>query len=645
MPGFEPTTEQQAMIDHNPANHARILAGPGTGKSATLVAFIDRLLNQPERPRIKLLTFTRAATQELTEKTLNHPAIAEERPSTIHSFAISILLQNPGTGNFPEPLRIADDWEYKNIVRPTLAQRAGVTVKKLDLLVQEMAAKWESLVPEQDPQVNPTDRSRFLGAWNEHRWIYGYTLLAELPDALRVAIRDHTDLQGINFNLLLVDEYQDLNACDLEVLTRLSQRGCVIVAAGDDDQSIYKFRRAAPEGIRRFLTDYVGALDYPLSITQRCGSRIVEWASYVIEGDPDRPTNRPRLRSLADSPPGEIAILSFAGQAAEAKGVAKLVQALIEKEVPASEILILLRGDHNASFSKPIKEALAEKEISCVDQDYVKRILADEGNRFFLEAVHLLVNRTDSIAWASLLRLTDRIGEGFLNYIYEKARGTQSQTHERLQFGVALLQAYQDNFADGPASVSGKAKNLVESVLHWIESHPIPETPENGWGRWMIETSLHEGIAPAPTDDLKELLLQVDSKMEPELGFGRYLGQIAPLGKDINLAKSDGVRIMSMAGSKGLTVRATIIVGVEEGIIPRPDADPAEERRLLYVGMTRAREFLFCTWARRRRGPTARAGRSSVGDRRQHSTFFAGGPIESEDAASFFQRFFTTRIN
>jgi ATP-dependent exoDNAse (exonuclease V) beta subunit len=71
--------------------------------------------------------------------------------------------------------------------------------------------------------------------------------------------------------------------------------------------------------------------------------------------------------------------------------------------------------------------------------------------------------------------------------------------------------------------------------------------------------------------------------------------------------ESPGVRIMTMIGSKGLTVRATIIAGLEDGIVPRPDADLAEERRLLYVAMTRAKEFLLCTWAGQRRGPTERA--------------------------------------
>src|SRR5205823_6438986 len=126
----------------------------------------------------------------------------------------------------------------------------------------------------------------------------------------------------------------------------LAARGSSIIGAGDDDQSIYSFRRAAPEGIRRFPEDYSGSANYPLSITQRCGQMIIDWASYVIEGDPDRPTDRARLTPAEGSPTGEVALLGFKSERAEAAGIALLVQTLVEREgIPAPDILVLLRGD------------------------------------------------------------------------------------------------------------------------------------------------------------------------------------------------------------------------------------------------------------------------------------------------------------
>ena len=152
----------------------------------------------------------------------------------------------------------------------------------------------------------------------------------------------------------------------------------------------------------------------------------------------------------------------------------------------------------------------------------------------------------------------------------------------------------------------------------------------------MIETA-GGPVVPSPSEDLAEMLVSLDGLLEADQGLDRYLGQIAPLGKDLALAESEGVRIMTMGGSKGLTVQATIIAALEEGIVPRPDTDLAEERRLLYVAMTRARRFLFGTWARRRRGPTARSGAPRVASRRQHSRFLDGGPVESEDGSEFLK--------
>jgi superfamily I DNA/RNA helicase len=141
----------------------------------------------------------------------------------------------------------------------------------------------------------------------------------------------------------------------------------------------------------------------------------------------------------------------------------------------------------------------------------------------------------------------------------------------------------------------------------------------------------------APSDALNELLVALDENAEPEQGLGRYLGQIWPLGQDRALAESAGVRIMTMAGAKGLTVRATIVAALEDEIIPRQEPPLGEERRLLYVALTRAREFVFGTWARRRTGPTSRVGGGAAITRRTLTRFLRDGPVASEDGARFIR--------
>jgi DNA helicase II / ATP-dependent DNA helicase PcrA len=632
MAPFVPTDEQSAILEHEVGHHARILAGPGTGKSATVIAWLSH--HNPDRTR--LLTFTRAATGELVQKLREREDIQIDKPSTIHAFCIAVLLRNGGVGEFPRPFRMADDWETDNIVEPTLARRLQIGRRDVVKLFSELAANWESLNPAESANVSAAARARFMGGWREHRQILGYGLLSELPFALRSALRDHPDLEGVDYRVLVVDEYQDLNACDLDVLRRIAARGCAIIAAGDDDQSIYSFRKAHPQGIRDFLDDYPGAAAYPLTLTRRCGRRIVEWANYVIQGDPDRPAERGELQCTEDAVDGEVGLLGFASNASEARGIARLIHHLIaDCGLPADEILILVRSDHNGLFTQPIKAALLQRNIPFSDPSEIREILALEENRRALSLLRLRINREDSLAWASLLHLTAGVGETFFNYVYDRARAGG------VTFGSALLASHQIEFPELSSALVTRARRLVESTIARIDNIQLPEEqPEAGWGQWISELFNDQGDVRI-SEGLRNLLVKIDERVEETDDLDRYLGQIAPVAKDIALEKNGRVRIMTLAGSKGLTVKATIIAGLETGLIPMDECDPSEERRLLYVGMTRSEQFLFGTWARTRRGPTARMGRVLPHDRRQLSQLINGGPVDPEDGTAYLDRIST----
>jgi DNA helicase-2/ATP-dependent DNA helicase PcrA len=625
MAPFVPTEEQNAILQHEVGRHARILAGPGTGKSATIIAWLSH--HNPVGAR--LLTFTRAATGELVNKLRAREDIQIETPSTIHAFCISVLMRNGGVGEFPRPFRMADDWETDTIVETSLARRLGIQKRDVGKLFLELAANWESLDPAEPADVAPDARVRFMGGWREHRQIMGYALLAELPFALRSALRDHPDLEGVEFRVLVVDEYQDLNACDLDVLRRIAARGCAIIAAGDDDQSIYSFRKAHPQGIRNFLDEYPGAVAYPLTLTRRCARRIVEWANYVIQGDPDRPVERGALQCAPAAIDGEVGLLGFPSNVAEARGIARLVRHLItDRDVPAEEILILVRSDHNGQFTQPIKDELTRLNIPFSDPRELREILAEPQNRRALSILRLLVNREDSLAWASLLHLADGIGDTFFTYVYDRARPAGAP------FGRALLETYREEFPELSRMLVQRATRLVEDTIARLDAMELPQArPEFGWGGWIVEQ-----FGGAISDSFRGLLANIDERIEATDELDRYLGQITPIAKDIALEKNGRVRIMTFAGSKGLTVRATIVAGLETGLVPMDDCDPSEERRLLYVAMTRSEEYLFGTWARTRRGPTARMGRTLPQGRRQLSELINGGPIDSVDGNEYLDR-------
>jgi len=623
---FDPTPEQHKLLKHDHLQHARVLAGPGTGKSSTVVAYMERLLASDPAPRLRLLTFTRSATSELAEKMAAVAGGKEIRPSTIHSFAISVLLANGGLGSFPEPLRIADEWENENIVLPSLMRQMGCGKKVIRKYIQEMASAWESLDAGADTPFTPAQRARFLGIWNEHRTVLGYTLLQELPYRLHEALVNEVDLERCAFDLLIVDEYQDLNACDLAVIRLLAEQyGCQVLGIGDDDQSIYSFRSAAPEGIRRFQEDYPGSFDYPLTVTLRCGRRIIEWANHVIRQNTDRPADRADLCPGENNPDGEVALYSFQNDASEAKGVAALVHKMMtDGKFEASEILVLLRGDHNQTFSKPIKKALDTLGITYADTSWVDVLLETTSHRMFLALLRLAAVANDSLAWATVLCLTKGVGDAFFDQVYEHAKSKQCT------FADALLALASSEFAGLSATSARRAKATIDAASAWIENVNVPEEmPEGGWTAWLRELPPLP-VGNAPTAELFDLMGSVELLIDDDIDLGRFLNQLAPLGKDIANTRADGVRIMSLASSKGLTVKGTIIAACEDGVIPREGQDRSEEARLMYVGMTRAREVLYCTWARRRSGPTARAGRASVRKPRRPCGFFDSGPVKSQ---------------
>ena len=627
---WTPTTEQVAVINHDSTRNARLLAGPGTGKSATIIRFLARAAEDDGRAG-RLLTFTRAATNELAQKVMEHGEMLG-RPSTIHSFSIATLLANPGTSGLPEPIRIADDWERKRLIHPHLRRIIGCTVKMVERCEREMASNWEGLAPDVNPEVPDEVRARFAGAWEQHRRVFGYSLLSELPFRLLRALQDHPNLDLGEWDYLVVDEYQDLNRCDLRVLREIARRGRPLVAVGDDDQSIYSFRKAHPAGIQQFLVDYPGAAGYMLSVSHRCGREILAWANHVIQGLPGRPA-KPALTPAPQCGDGEARYLRFTDWAQEVEGVARLVAWLVnDRDIAPEDIAVMFRTNHNNAWSGPLADRLSSLGIPVADPDEIKVILGELENRRMLAVARLVADREDSLAWWTLLSLTNGIGEATHDHFYERAVSTDRT------FAAQLLDDHELGYPDLGTRQKNAVGNVVASVLPLLDAveRDLADLGEEGWGHWMVR---HADMLGPASREFRDLLEELDDHIDRAEGLRRFLGQVQPVGKDLRSGRpAQTVRLMSMTASKGLTVRAAIVVGVEEGIIPRPDEDQGEERRLLYVAMTRATEYLFLTWSGRRTGPTARAGQPRVGRGRNRSPFLTHGPVDSESGMEYLDR-------
>jgi DNA helicase II / ATP-dependent DNA helicase PcrA len=635
--------EQRTAASHA-GNHARLLAGPGTGKTLILTRHICFLVTEMNvsPQRILAVTFTRAAVRELRHRVEDELGEGQcPRILTLHSFALRQLLRNAErVMELPQPIRIADDWEERNLILEDLKSLLNLRlIREARQLLNDLSADWQSLTADEDDWDRRFPNPRFLGLWREHREIYGYTLRSELVYQLKKALQQRGDFEMEGpIEYLLVDEYQDLNRCDLAVVNHIASRGVELFVAGDDDQSIYGFRKAHPEGIRRFPRDYRGAEELSLEICKRCDCGILDLGLFVAQQDPRRIEKE--IRPEPGRGKGEVALLRFPNQDSEAAGIAELCNHLIEHHgLDLDDILILIRSDRNGVFSGPIRERLKDVRIQVSARTDTVDPLDSADGRAFLAFMRLAVRREDNFAWRTLLQVwCNGIGSSAITTLYNLAR------ERGTSFAQVVLDADENaNFL--PTNHRNRLSNGIRLVLNRIEELFRMNVHE--------EYETHDELMDAVTIAAESLIEDEDLREAILLEFDRAAktveaSTIEQLVRATEVASDDieqeidagAVNILTMHRAKGLTAEAVIIAAAEDQYIPgRARGDAVDdERRLLYVSLTRARHHVFVTYCDRRTGPQRHTGRDSGRTARSLSRFLVDCPYAPTAGRTFIDR-------
>jgi DNA helicase-2/ATP-dependent DNA helicase PcrA len=624
MPWDDDLTDEQTIAASHIGRHARLLAGPGTGKTLCLTRRILYLIEEEDvnAANIMALTFTRAATAELKRRIVLELGEDSELPyiSTLHSFALRTILRQFSGSRLPQPIRVADDYEERHIIEEDLKLILGLeNIREVRGLLHQLSADWERLSADESDWEQRFPNPAFLGAWQEHREIYGYILRAELVYQLKHAIEEGEVDISAQLSHLLVDEYQDLNACDLAAIQRLSSSGLELYVAGDDDQSIYGFRYANPDGIRRFRRQFRPSAALDLEECQRCDRRILELALYVARQDPRRIDKRLVPRDNASR--GYVQILRFSNQRQEASGIAAVCEWLVETHnIPPQNILILLRSDRNRQFSTPIRQALDNRDISVATVANPLAALEEVEGRHFLCLLRLIDNPSDHLAWRTLFEIRrNRIGTATIAALYDIARRS-GQTFYSALAGVS----------DDPSQIPRGGNNVrleFERIQRLVSSATDEDTSDL---TAFIERMAAEHIID---EDAQSQILGVFYRVLEE-GIAEDLNQLL---RAINVSlqakeqetESGSINIMTMHQAKGLSADAVFVVAAEDEYLPgRATGEQiGDERRLLYVSLTRARRHLYLTYCDRRIGAQRHSGRTSGLTRRHLTTFLSGGPI------------------
>jgi DNA helicase-2/ATP-dependent DNA helicase PcrA len=555
----------------------RVLAGPGAGKSFAMKRRVARILEiEDVAPRrVLAVTFTRVAAEDLHRElqSLGVPGADDLSGRTLHSLAMAILLRQhvlAALGRVPRPLN-----EFE--LEPLLSDLSNVHGNKHERrrMIRAYGAAWARLQTQQPGFARTPQEQAFVDDLVEWLVLHEAMLIDEIIPHLYQYLHTNPGAPERNeYAHILIDEYQDLNRADQDVLQYLSGQGSVCII-GDDDQSIYSFRHAHPEGIRQWHT-LQPTDDHSIGECRRCPTTIVRMANALITRNTDRIRGRAMAERAANGP-GEIVIRQYPSAHSEAAAVATKITQLVHAGVHPREIIVLAQ---RTAFAGPIFDRLRAQGIPTKSYYAETELDTMEAQERFA-ILKLLLNNEDRVALRWLLgaahstwrasqyaRLMQRMRQDGTS---PWATLTRMAAHETsIPHTAALLERFE--VIRQEIAVLGGAPDLDQFIQLWLPTDPN-------------------------TDLLREAVMRArqETNTISELFAGLYAAITQP---EIPLEVSE-VRVMSLHKSKGLSSPYVFIVGCVEGLMParpEPGMTPAdrlamlhEDRRLFYVGITRVK--------------------------------------------------------
>lgn len=559
----------------------RVVAGPGTGKSFAMKRRVARLLESGIPPRSVLpVTFTRVAAEDLHRELVGMgiPGCSNLEGVTLHSLALRMLMRNhvlQATGRVPRPL---NDFEIEPLVCDLKSAHGGK--RKVKKLIKAYEAAWARLQHQQPGYAATPEDTAFRDDLRTWLRFHEAMLIGEvIPELYGYLHSNPAATERRKFKHILVDEYQDLNRAEQYVIELLSDASDVCIV-GDDDQSIYSFKHAHPEGIREWSNINVGADDLGLEECRRCPTRLVEMANSLIGHNRMRSVPR-QLIPMSQNGRGDVRIVQYPTIEQEIEGVTAFVSQMIVQGVPPGDILVLAQ---RRVIGTPLYDSLLEQGIPTTSS-YAESQLSHEDAQSRFALLKLFVNRQDRVALRWLL------GKGGNNWnaasyrhIREHCEATDISpwdTMVQLENGTLRL-AYTGRIVT-PFRAIAKELQFLEALpdLASVVDHLFPDG--------------HDA-----TRDVRALALPILDGMESDDRDVLISDLSTAISKPEIPTEIEDVRIMSLHKCKGLSVPITVIMGCVEGLLPRRPPEELktlaqqelhleEQRRLFYVGITRVK--------------------------------------------------------
>ena len=606
--------QQREAVCHG-EGPSMVVAGAGSGKTRVITCRISHLIREigvdPES--ILAITFTNKAAGEMKERIRNILNQREGSPwvSTFHSFCLRMLRKHITELGFSSDFAVYDAQDQLTLVKQCMkAVQINTDAFPAKSLLNHISGfKNDFVLPDQLDLDSMSYGNQMKAA--ELYPIYQAALKSnnalDFDDLLVCtaklfqqvsSLREHYDKK---FQYILVDEFQDTNAVQYELVRLLSRDVNNVCVVGDDDQSIYRWRGANIENILKFEKDYPGTTVIKLEENYRSTQNILSAAGNVVREN----LNRNEKTLWTQNEKGDPIVCHKAeDETSEAAFVCDRIQSLCQEEgYSFNEIAILYRTN---AQSRVIEDILRRAEIPYqvigglrfYERKEIKDVLA---------YLRVLINPDDSVSLKRIVNVPARgIGKTSLEKVEAYCRG------KALTLFEGLRQAGQGGLIG--AAATKKIANFI-SIMDRLDSiyrqsNPLELLTEvidrSGYATMLKNEDTRE--SKGRMENLNELYTAVEQLVENENGSLREFLDSTALVADLdNLDETRGILpLMTLHTCKGLEFSAVFVVGMENGLLPHASsmsdsAEYEEERRLCYVGFTRAKKRLFVSHARRRR--------------------------------------------
>ncbi|MFP8967955.1 DNA helicase Rep [Pokkaliibacter sp. CJK22405] len=599
-----------------------VLAGAGSGKTSVITRKIAYLVEQCgyKAQNIFAVTFTNKAAREMKErvsKLIKGNAARGLTVSTFHNLGLNIIRREHKILGFKPGFSIFDQQDALALIKDILTQfqqQEGDVAE----FVQHQISNWKNDLAAPAHVISHAEDNDQLLAGQVYQE-YNRLLLAynavDFDDLIRIPaelFRDHPDVLERwqnRVHYMLVDEYQDTNLSQYLLVKLLVGKRAQFTVVGDDDQSIYAWRGARPENIGQLARDFPSLKVVKLEQNYRSTSRILKAANVLIANNPHEFTKE----LWSDKGMGDpLRIVLCRHEDHEAERVAtEILEHKMRKRTEFRDYAILYRGNHQArlietklqAFQIPYKLSggqsfFARAEIKDV-MAYLKVMINPDDDNAFLRIVNVPRREIGPATLEKLSAYATERGTSMLAACSEMglAQHLPEKALDKLRrFGHWVEQTQQRCYQEDPVAV---VRQMVLDIDFpgWLQQHsPTPNAAERRMENvWFLIDSLrstHERLLEDdPEADIKDvinrlILMDILERQEEE-------------------DESDRVQLMTLHAAKGLEFPHVFLIGMEEELLPHRNSIEMdtieEERRLAYVGITRARETLTMTLARQRK--------------------------------------------